>query len=70
VINCTGNLAGFVSPFIVGRLSDLSGGKLLPGMLAIAVALLIGAAIVLRMPLKRACAASASAPNSSIPQRT
>ncbi|WP_454827696.1 MFS transporter [Paraburkholderia xenovorans] len=70
VINCTGNLAGFVSPFIVGRLSDLSGGKLLPGMFAIAVALLIGAAIVLRMPLRRASASAASAPDSSIPQRT
>ncbi|PVX75740.1 MFS transporter [Paraburkholderia unamae] len=49
VINCTGNLAGFVSPFLVGWLSDLSGGKLLPGMLAIAVALLIGAALVLTL---------------------
>lgn len=53
VINCTGNLAGFVSPFIVGRLADLSGGKLLPGMLAIACALVIGAAIVLFMPSHR-----------------
>jgi len=53
VINCTGNLAGFVSPFIVGRLADLSGGKLLPGMLVIASALLIGAALVLRMPAQR-----------------
>lgn len=49
VINCTGNLAGFVSPFMVGWLSDLSGGKLLPGMIAIAVALLAGAALVLTL---------------------
>lgn len=53
VINCTGNLAGFVSPFIVGWLADLSGGKLLPGMLAIAAALLIGAAIVMTIPFHR-----------------
>jgi MFS family permease len=53
VINCTGNLAGFVSPFIVGWLADLSGGKLLPGMLAIAAALLIGAAIVMVIPFHR-----------------
>jgi MFS family permease len=53
VINCTGNLAGFVSPFIVGWLADLSGGKLLPGMLAIAAALLIGAAIVMGIPFHR-----------------
>lgn len=49
VINCTGNLAGFASPFLVGWLSDLSGGQLLPGMLAIAVALLAGAALVLTL---------------------
>lgn len=53
VINCTGNLAGFVSPFIVGWLADLSGGKLLPGMLAIAAALLTGAAIVMVIPFHR-----------------
>lgn len=50
LINCTGNLAGFVSPFIVGWLSDLGGRKLLPGMLAIAIALLTGAALALRVP--------------------
>ncbi|TDV11423.1 MFS transporter [Paraburkholderia caballeronis] len=53
VINCTGNLAGFVSPFVVGWLSDQSGGKLLPGMIAIAVALFIGALLVLVMPARR-----------------
>jgi MFS family permease len=53
VINCTGNLAGFVSPFVVGWLSDLSGGKLLPGMIAIAVALVIGALLVLTMPARQ-----------------
>jgi len=53
VINCTGNLAGFVSPFMVGWLSDLSGGQLLPGMIAIAAALMIGALLVLTMPARR-----------------
>ena len=53
VINCTGNLAGFVSPFMVGWLSDVSGGKLLPGMIAIAVALVIGALLVLTMPARQ-----------------
>ncbi|MEI6001538.1 MFS transporter [Paraburkholderia bengalensis] len=53
VINCTGNLAGFVSPFVVGWLSDLSGGKLLPGMVAIAVALVIGALLVLTTPARQ-----------------
>ncbi|WP_084068595.1 MFS transporter [Paraburkholderia heleia] len=57
LINCTGNLAGFVSPFMVGWLSDLSGGKLLPGMLTIAAALLLGAGLVLLLPRRREAAA-------------
>jgi D-galactonate transporter len=56
LINCTGNLAGFVSPFMVGWLADLSGGKLLPGMLTIAVALLLGAGLVLLLPRHREAA--------------
>lgn len=52
VINCTGNLAGFVSPYIVGRLSDAT-GHLLSGMVVLACALIAGAVIVLLLPIQR-----------------
>jgi len=52
VINCTGNLAGFVSPYVIGFLKDAT-GQLLPGMIVLACALLAGAAIVLNLKVAR-----------------
>jgi MFS family permease len=50
-INSVGNLAGFVSPYFVGFVKDTTGNTEL-GMYAIAVCLVGGAALVLRMPAK------------------
>ncbi|MFM0592250.1 MULTISPECIES: MFS transporter [Paraburkholderia] len=52
VINCTGNLAGFVSPYVIGFLKDAT-GTLLPGMIVLACALVLAAVIVLAMPATR-----------------
>jgi nitrate/nitrite transporter NarK len=52
VINCTGNLAGFVSPYVIGFLKDTT-GTLLPGMIVLACALVLAAVIVLAMPVTR-----------------
>ncbi|WP_329606737.1 MFS transporter [Paraburkholderia polaris] len=52
VINCTGNLAGFVSPYVIGFLKDTT-GTLLPGMIVLACALVLAAVIVLAMPATR-----------------
>ncbi|HEY4296012.1 MAG TPA: MFS transporter [Paraburkholderia sp.] len=52
VINCTGNLAGFVSPYVIGFLKDAT-GQLLPGMIVLACALVLAAVIVMAMPAKR-----------------
>ncbi len=49
VINSVGNLAGFVSPFIVGLIKDFSGSTN-AGLYVIAASLLIGASIVVSMP--------------------
>jgi len=51
VINCTGNLAGFASAYLVGWLKDKT-GQLLPGMIVLAFALVLAAGIVLCMPKK------------------
>ena len=48
LINSVGNLAGFVSPFIVGWIKDLTGSTN-NGLLVIAASLVIGSAIVLSM---------------------
>ncbi|HZZ02227.1 MFS transporter [Paraburkholderia sp.] len=55
VINCTGNLAGFVSPYVIGFLKDTT-GTLLPGMIVLACALVLAALIVLAMPATRKAA--------------
>ena len=46
LINSVGNLAGFVSPFIVGWIKDLTGSTN-NGLLVIAASLVVGSAIVL-----------------------
>jgi len=48
LINSVGNLAGFVSPFIVGWIKDLSGSTD-TGLYVIAVSLVVGGAIALSM---------------------
>jgi D-galactonate transporter len=50
-INCIANLAGFVSPSIVGWLNDLT-GKQSAGLMFTSAALLVGAALVLLLPAK------------------
>ena len=51
LINSVGNLAGFVSPFIVGWIKDLTGSTN-NGLLVIAASLVVGSAIVLSMSKK------------------
>ncbi len=51
LINSVGNLAGFVSPFIVGWIKDVTGSTN-NGLFVIAASLLVGGAIVLSMSRK------------------
>ena len=46
IINSLGNLAGFVSPFLVGTIQDATGSPTL-GLYAIAASLFIGAGLIL-----------------------
>jgi hypothetical protein len=48
-INAVGNVAGFVSPFVIGSLVSASGDLRL-GLFAIAGAVLIGALLVFKVP--------------------
>ena len=48
-INSVGNLAGFVSPYAVGWLKDLTASTEI-GMYAVSVVLVFGALVVLRVP--------------------
>ncbi|TCZ56636.1 MFS transporter [Roseicella aquatilis] len=50
-INSVGNLAGFVGPFMVGYLKDLTGSSA-AGMIMIAVVLVLGALCTLLVPAK------------------
>ncbi|MDB5760588.1 MAG: transporter [Burkholderia sp.] len=50
-INCIANLAGFVSPSVVGWLNDFT-GKQNAGLMFTSSALLVGAAMVLLLPAK------------------
>jgi D-galactonate transporter len=50
-INCIANLAGFVSPSVVGWLNDFT-GKQNAGLMFTSSALLVGAALVLLLPAK------------------
>lgn len=52
LINSTGNLAGFVSPYVIGFLKDTT-GELLPGMIVLACVLAAGAVIVLSLKPQR-----------------
>jgi MFS family permease len=52
LINSVGNLAGFVSPYVIGFLKDTT-GQLLPGMILLACALVGGAFIALSLRTKR-----------------
>lgn len=51
LINSVGNLAGFVSPYLVGYLKDLTGATQV-GMYALAAILVLGAVLVLTTPPK------------------
>jgi cyanate permease len=48
-INAVGNIAGFVSPYVIGSLVSV-GGDLRLGLYAITTAVLVGAALVLLVP--------------------
>lgn len=52
LINSTGNLAGFVSPYVIGFIKDRT-GQLLPGMIVLACALVAGAVIALSLRKQR-----------------
>jgi ACS family tartrate transporter-like MFS transporter len=49
VINCIGNLGGFVGPYLLGALSDSNGGSYANGMWILAGAALLAAVLVLRV---------------------
>ncbi|MBI3146513.1 MAG: MFS transporter [Pseudogulbenkiania sp.] len=51
VINSVGNLAGFVSPYLIGTLKDMTGSTS-SGMYVLAGSLVVGAIAVLRTPAK------------------
>jgi D-galactonate transporter len=51
VINSVGNLAGFVSPFLIGALKDATGSTA-AGMYVLAASLVVGAIAVLKTPAK------------------
>ncbi|MDP4006746.1 MFS transporter [Methylobacterium sp. NEAU K] len=48
-INCVGNLAGFVSPYMVGGLNVLTGNPAI-GLYAVAACMLVGAALIRIIP--------------------
>lgn len=52
LINSIGNLAGFVSPYIIGFLKDVT-GQLLPGIIVLACVLIGGAVIALLLKPQR-----------------
>jgi len=52
LINSVGNLAGFVSPYVIGFLKDTT-GQLLPGMIMLACALVGGAFIAMSLRTTR-----------------
>jgi nitrate/nitrite transporter NarK len=52
LINCTGNLAGFVSPAVIGWLKTLT-HTLTSGLLVVAVALTLSAALILALIPRR-----------------
>jgi ACS family tartrate transporter-like MFS transporter len=58
IINSTGNLGGFIGPYTVGFIKDLSGGSTTGGMLFLAIFSLLGAVAVLLIPAKEADARS------------
>ncbi len=47
LINCIGNLGGFVGPYLLGALSDSNGGSYAPGMGALAGTALLAGVLVL-----------------------
>lgn len=50
-INSVGNLGGFVSPYVIGGLKDLTHSTT-PGMYAVTATLILGAFLVLRVPAR------------------
>lgn len=52
LINSCGNLSGFVGPYAIGWIKDSSGSTAL-GVALLAVSLIVGALLVLRIPLER-----------------
>jgi MFS-type transporter involved in bile tolerance (Atg22 family) len=51
VINSVGNLAGFVSPYVVGWLKDLTHSTV-AGMYAVSTVLIVGALVILTVPAR------------------
>ncbi|WP_217430768.1 MFS transporter [Sphingomonas bacterium] len=55
LINSIGQIAGFASPYLVGRIKDATGGTSY-ALMVLAVAMLVGATLALRVPAQRASA--------------
>jgi MFS family permease len=60
LINSVGNLGGYFGPDMIGRIRSAAGGQAEWAFWALAVVAVIGAAIVLALPRKRAAASSAA----------
>ncbi|MGP8050842.1 MAG: MFS transporter [Desulfobaccales bacterium] len=54
IINSTGNLGGFIGPYAVGFIKDLTGGSTAGGMYFLAIFAILGAVAVLLIPAKEA----------------
>lgn len=54
IINSTGNLGGFIGPYAVGFIKDITGGSTTGGMYFLAVFSILGALAVLLVPAKEA----------------
>jgi MFS family permease len=68
VINSIGNLAGFVSPYLVGWLKDLTGSTE-AGMYAVSIVLVVGALAVLGISPSASAAAAAASEHMSVAAR-
>lgn len=54
IINSTGNLGGFIGPYAVGFIKDITGGSTAGGMYFLAIFAMLGALAVLLIPAKEA----------------
>ncbi|EUJ49381.1 hypothetical protein [Listeria rocourtiae] len=53
VVNCLGSIAGIVSPILIGRLLDLSGGSYATTFIYLAVCLVLAGLIVPTLKIQK-----------------